>query len=397
MTLDKHSLQALCSKLVLAVNGLSLLKDDENIRKTIADLASDILDQATLPEERYVRDTITLMTMVAAQVFIKWGCFDAIPVDGRISYRDLAEKSDADVGLIRRFSHVLVAGKILRHDGKDHVAHTPKSLVYANSGPYIALARMNFQETLRSCTFMPAFFDEYKRIEPDGPVHCPYSYANGHPEMDIWEIMHQNPERTRNFMHAMAMSNAVLLGKTTYDFAWVREVMDQTDDRILFIDLGGGRGHAVQAICEQNKWLPKERCIVQDREEVIKEVGILKDPLLEGIQFMAHDFLLEQPVKGALFYHLRRCLHDYNDETCITILNHVSNAMAPDSRLLIVEQIMNDPPSQFDASFDIVMMTIGGKERSVQQFKALLHETGLRMLKIHGPDSRISVIECVKA
>ncbi len=71
---------------------------------------------------------------------------------------------------------------------------------------------------------------------------------------------------------------------------------------------------------------------------------------------------------GALVYHIRRCLHDYGDADSIDILQQISDAMAQDSRLLIVEQILSDPPSALGAAADMFMATIGGKERTLQNF-----------------------------
>ncbi len=102
--------------------------------------------------------------------------------------------------------------------------------------------------------------------------------------------------------------------------------------------------------------------------------------------------------KGALVYYMRRCLHDYGDDECVAMLQQLSGAMASDSKLLIVEQVMSNPPSQFAIATDLVMLTIGGKERTLEGFQALTEAAGLRIENVYrneGTDA--AVVECVKA
>ncbi|KAF4947751.1 hypothetical protein FSARC_13893 [Fusarium sarcochroum] len=67
---------------------------------------------------------------------------------------------------------------------------------------------------------------------------------------------------------------------------------------------------------------------------------------------------------GALIYHIRCCLSDYSDANCIIKFSHLADAMARNSYLLIVEQVIESPPSPMATYYDIVMLMIGGKERT---------------------------------
>ncbi|KAH7141382.1 O-methyltransferase [Dactylonectria estremocensis] len=398
MSTNKAQLLALSGRLTASINALSGLDDSGSHanRQAVLAIAHEIVREATLPEETWLGDMTFMCTMTASRLFIKWGAFDAIPVKGVIGYDALAERLKLDKGLFRRVGAVLAASKILHLVGDDHLAHTPKSLVYVDSSPYKALSCMSFDETLKTCAYLPEYVDQHSQ-EPQGPVGCPYTFANGEPEKSVWEIMNKDPERMRIFMQAMSSAETLLPASKTYDLGWVKNELDKHNDRMLFIDIGGSKGHALQGVCEANEWLPRERCMLQDRKEVIDEVTTSNNPGLGGVKMMAHDFYLEQPVKGALVYHLRRCLHDYGDEISIHILRHISDAMAPDSRLLIVEQVCAVPPSLMDAQFDFVMMTLGGKERNATQFENLVREVGLKIHDIHKkPSTPISVIECVK-
>ncbi|KAJ3529362.1 hypothetical protein NM208_g9793 [Fusarium decemcellulare] len=398
MAIDKSRLQALTPRLAGAVNNSAANDlDDPTNRQAVVAAARDILYEATLPEEQWNEQAAAVGSITATRLFLKWGAFDAIPATGGITYADLAKTLNADESLIRRVGGMLVSTRILRQVGDNQLVHTPKSLIQTNSSGYSYLFRMMFDENTFPFIFMPQYFDKYGLCEPKGETHNPYTFANGQPEKSYWDVMHQDPERMRVFQQSMRSAEAMMPATGLYDYSWIQGEADKDSDRPLLVDVGGGRGHVVQAICEEYTWMPKERCVVQDREDVIKEAQQLDVPELRGVKLMPHDFNAKQPTKGALVYHLRRILHDYGDATCIVILRHLAEAMAEDSRLLIVDQVVGNPPSQMAAHFDFVMMTIGGKERTAKDFERLTKEAGLRILTVHEKaGAPLAVVECMK-
>lgn len=80
-----------------------------------------------------------------------------------------------------------------------------------------------------------------------------------------------------------------------YDFAWVREVSKTDSSKVLFVDVGGGNGHAVKSISSAYG-LPINQCVLQDMESVINEVAKTDDS--QGLKLMTIDLHKEQPVKG---------------------------------------------------------------------------------------------------
>lgn len=100
---------------------------------------------------------------------------------------------------------------------------------------------------------------------------------------------------------------------------------------------------------------------------------------------------------GALVYYIRYCLHDYGDDVAVNILKIIANAMSPDSKLLIAEQIMANPPSAHAAALDLLMLNVGGKERTRDVWTKVISEAGLAVVNIWSSavDAH-AVIECVK-
>ena len=144
----------------------------------------------------------------------------------------------------------------------------------------------------------PEYFEKYGRKEPTTQDHNPFTFAYGKPEAKIWEIMNESPERMRAFMQSMNTLEQHLPITGMYDFSWVNKVATEQPERILFVDVGGGKGQAIRAISKENPELPRERFILQDRPDVIEEVKKLDLEDMRGAQSMPHDFHTPQPVKG---------------------------------------------------------------------------------------------------
>jgi len=79
-------------------------------------------------------------------------------------------------------------------------------------------------------------------------------------------------------------------------------------------------------------------------------------------------------------------LHNCPDDVCVEILQNTASAMGPTSRLLTGEVVI---PSQVQVGGemtaywkDVVMLAIGGKERSEKEFSEILDRAGLRLVKV---------------
>ncbi|RMZ83963.1 hypothetical protein DV737_g1338, partial [Chaetothyriales sp. CBS 132003] len=168
-----------------------------------------------------------------------------------------------------------------------------------------------------------------------------------------------------------------------------------------------------------SKAYPDLRFVVQDRAPVAKqgqELWLKEKPdlITSGrVKFLAHDFFTKNPVEGADIYFLRYIIHDWSDEYCVRILSAVRQSMAPHSRVLICDQVMNTTlgspyqtsapaplpanygyHTRFSHSRDITMMaTINGIERTPEEFKAIIEAAGLKIRQILAVRSQVSLIE----
>ncbi|KAL9619393.1 MAG: hypothetical protein Q9160_005988 [Pyrenula sp. 1 TL-2023] len=157
-----------------------------------------------------------------------------------------------------------------------------------------------------------------------------------------------------------------------------------TPETVIFIDVGGGRGH--QCLEIRNRFPNvKGRLILEDTESVI--AGAVQVPNMDVVEV---DFFKEQPIKGARTYYLRSILHNWPTKHCRTILRNIKSAMAPDSFILIDDMVMPEVGADKVAvSMDIAMMMgFTSEERTEKRWAELFDSVGLKIDGIYKYDER---------
>ena len=159
------------------------------------------------------------------------------------------------------------------------------------------------------------------------------------------------------------------------------------EDRILAVDIGGGRG---LAMLELRKNCPnlKGDLMLQDRPYVLDEI---EEKDLPGVAKMSHDFFTPQPSQchGAQVYYIRRVMHDWQDADAALILKNIVPAMAKDSKILVSDMALPEPITERDSGavwLDIMMLAIGGKERTKTDWELLGKQAGLVCKKVWQED-----------
>lgn len=91
----------------------------------------------------------------------------------------------------------------------------------------------------------------------------------------------------------------------------------------------------------------------------------------------------------------RRIFHDWSDEDSRRILLNTKLALAPESRILILDTAVPNVQASRDLALqDLNMMSFAGMERTDQQWENLLNSVGLKLLHIWRSDvTKHAVIE----
>lgn len=161
----------------------------------------------------------------------------------------------------------------------------------------------------------------------------------------------------------------------------IREAADALDVSGVasIVDVGGADGAFVAELLQRH---PHLRGLVFDLAAVVPGVAdeARRRGLGERMTAAAGDFFVDVPT--ADLYLLKFILHDWDDESCRTILGNIRRAMAPGGRVVIVEMTVGQ--NNLGAILlDLAMMSnFTGREREPSEFDRLLQSADLRVERI---------------
>jgi hypothetical protein len=200
--------------------------------------------------------------------------------------------------------------------------------------------------------------------------------------------MKDDPVRRHTFQSAMAESSrtAARDAMQAYDFSRFARVLD----------LGGGYGGVLGELLKAH---PRQTGAVFDlpflkdgAEAYQRDAGVGS-----RAQFLGGSFFEAVPAGFDLIL-MKFIIHDWGDEEARTILNTCRAAADADTTLVLIEQVVPDviqaiPAHQAVIRGDLTMMGMGGKERTAEEYRALLAEGGWRLQGIAPAGAQFSVIE----
>jgi hypothetical protein len=141
---------------------------------------------------------------------------------------------------------------------------------------------------------------------------------------------------------------------------------------------------------------PEARGILFDLPHVIATAGeaIRATGISERCELVSGDFFEEVP-KGADTHSLKQIVHDWDDEHATRLLHNCHQALPPAGKLLLVEMVVpaDNQPSPAQAMDLNMLVLLGGRERTEEEFERLLQPAGFRMERIIPTHSPFSVIE----
>jgi len=200
--------------------------------------------------------------------------------------------------------------------------------------------------------------------------------------------LERDPEAAQVFNQAMVDLTRLAASDIVraYDFAGLR-----------VMDVGGGYGELLAQILRA---YPTARGVLFDMPHAISKA---RDHLAgrgmgDRCEFVTGDFFVSLPA-GCDRYVLKTVIHDWPDEQARQILTTCRQAMAADSRLLIVERLMPERllPSAENralARVDLHMLVaLGAQERTQQDMLALLESAGFAQVRRIQTESEFQILE----
>jgi len=162
----------------------------------------------------------------------------------------------------------------------------------------------------------------------------------------------------------------------------------------VLADIGGGEGFLLTTILQG---YPDIQGILFDLPAALNTASVIlsRYNLNDRVKVVEGDFLESVP-PGADGYILKNVLHNWNDQDCIRILSNIRKVLPKSGKIIIIEMLV--PPGNKPSTakmLDIQMLTSmpGGKERTIEEFKNLLHQANLSLFREYSTIAPISVIE----
>lgn len=230
------------------------------------------------------------------------------------------------------------------------------------------------------------FGDLHHQVKTGGRTAAVVSGPEG------FSALQQDPARLHAFQQAMAESSvrAARQAMKVYDFGQYRTVLD----------LGGGYGGVLSVLLGAYPLQTGAVCdlayLDQGATAFLAEAGVAGRS-----RFIGGNFFEAVP-SGFDCYLLKFIVHDWGDEEAAAILRNTRQAADDSSRLALLEQVVPEalgatPRDQAVIRADLTMMGMGGKERTEEEYRALLADGGWRLWSVTPTGDGFSVIEALPA
>jgi hypothetical protein len=348
---------------------------DQNLRKSPQKPASTG-DQVETPSQELLGVAYGYVAGQALYVAAELGIADLLR-DGSRTIEQLAETTSAHQEALHRVLRFLASRGIFREGPSRHFAQTKLSDALRADAP------SSPRDVIRMIGAEPyAAFGQLLYTVRTGKTAFEYVFG-----MPRFEWLASHPEKADLFQRAMVSlsQGANAAAAEAYDFTGCRRI----------VDVGGGHGQLLSEIATRN---PHIAGVLYDLADGIAAARAGVGGPLPHCELVAGDFFESVPA-GADAYILKKIIHDWDDERAVKILENCRQGMAPGAKVLVVETIMsagNEPDAI--KTFDLIMLVIvGGRERTQEQYARLFARAGLRLRQIIPAGSTLSILEAVSA
>ncbi|MBL7479871.1 methyltransferase [Legionella bononiensis] len=247
--------------------------------------------------------------------------------------------------------------------------------LFIKEGEAYALTSLSYplrQDNPNSIKDILGMFDEswwqaFSQLETSLKTGIPaFKYQHG---TEFYEFMNNNPEKKADYEKGMAK-----LSKRDDDL--IAQHFDFGQFSTL-IELGYGRKGLAEAIKKHHP-----------------DVQIDINPFIPELIKKEHDSSFSNLPKADA-YILKGILHDFNDKIIAKLLKDIRNSMKSKGSLIIAEQaIPNNHVPHTNKTMDIIMMVlVGGRQRTVNQWCELVESTGFNLKLITPTEGMFTLIE----
>ncbi len=302
---------------------------------------------------------LTQMVAVAARL----GLADHL-ADGPRHHAELAAELDISPDALYRLLRALASQEVF--------AESDSEPGVFESTPVADLLRTDVPGSQRSWAMLHGADWLWRAV-----AHMPHSIRSGGPAFQdlfgtgTFQYFAEKPEHGELFFAAMNQVTEMILPALLkgYDFSPFHHV----------IDIGGGLGSLVAAVLHDRPHLVGTLYDLPYMEAPAKAY-LAAEGLSERCRVVTGDFFESVPEGGDL-HILKWIIHDWNDEQAVNILSQCRRAIAPDGRMVLIEQVLADGNAPCPGKMMDMMMLLmeQGRERRESEFAAIFEAAGFRL------------------
>jgi hypothetical protein len=294
-----------------------------------------------------------------------------------VSVDELAEKVGAQPAALFRVMRLLASVGVFDEEPGQRFALTSVGQLLKSDAPC-------------SLRYLAMFFgDEWSTRAYQYIVDCIRTGCDGVTRAygkHAFDFLAERPDQAETFHRAMTNFSATAAEAVleAYDFSGIKRLAD----------VGGGHGALLGAILRR---YPQMEGVLYDLTEVVRGVDLSRqfDGCDDRIRLESGSFFEKVPSQCDA-YLMKHIIHDWSDEHCRNILSLIRQQLPSGGRVLVCEMVVPEdfgpaPAKMLD--IEMLVMTVGGKERTIEEFGSLFSSADLRLGRVVPTKTPICIIE----
>ncbi|KAJ8115385.1 hypothetical protein ONZ43_g4675 [Nemania bipapillata] len=370
-------------------------------REKLQDNALQIFQLVAGPGE-YLQNVITgYHYMEILRWMSQFKIFELVPLEGSISYPDLASKAGVSELRLKSLARMAITNHLFAEPTPGFLEHS------ATSAALVTNTKFSDQRVWMTSVIAPviaSMVTAHQRWPTSTAPNNTAFNAAFNTNLPMYEYIAKQPDVYKLFgrvMDAVASSPKSDLKHLASGFDWAGL------GTATVVDIGGNIGHSCVVLAKVSSDL---YFVIQDIPHVVQEgIKIINESvepsIASRIKLQEYDFFEKQPVEGAEVYLFRQIFHNWDFANSVKILKNTVASMGKNSHVLIMDFVIPDSgtvPSVTERvlrSRDVGMMQLfNSLERDLEEWKALLKavDSRLRINAVNTPvGSFMSVIDVV--
>ncbi|KZT28364.1 S-adenosyl-L-methionine-dependent methyltransferase [Neolentinus lepideus HHB14362 ss-1] len=292
------------------------------------------------PFEKVREHSLAIYDSACLEILLKTGVLDYLADPSRIN--GAVQVSDMRTALNLGSLQLEV---ILRHLCSMGLVHEPQEGAFALCRPALelregssgrAVVMVPGRAKVASALVDLASHSESERITP--LTRTAFQHANN-TDLSLFSFLSDRTYERQQWSASISAYGTACRAATVVDFPW------QELDGRLFIDCGGGQGELALDLL---KILPHSEFIVQDLPEVVSltqahiERRAPTETLCGRIRTEVHNFFsVQQYHRDDTVFVLRHILHNWSNDSAVTILKNIAAGAGTCSKVLIIEMVIS--------------------------------------------------------